>query len=277
MNIEEKDTDTEEIPEDTEIDTDDGADDELELDENGDIVIPDDGEEEEGEEPEEEEEDTEDGEDEGEGDDEEPEDGDEEEKPDTAAELEELKARLAKYEKHGRAALRKLGVKDEKADLIDALDTLAAESEGKTLDEYRKEQKDAEETEEAKALIKRTAFENLKKADLAALHAAYPETAEIDDVEKMENFKRFAELRDAGLSVKEAYAAANPDGIRKSASDAGKKSAFAGTKSHLKSNVPKGAKGEGVTMSPAEMNRWREMFPDKSKKEIMSLYKRANS
>ena len=126
--------------------------------------------------------------------------------------------------------------------------------------------------------MRRQAYENMKKADLSELHAAYPETAELDDVEKMENFRRFAELRDAGLSVKEAYAAANPEAMRRSAAEAGKKKSLAGTKAHMGSVVPRAAKGESTNMPPSEMKRWREeLFPGKSKKEIIDLWKRANS
>jgi hypothetical protein len=265
---------------------------EFEFDENGDIIIPEDTPDEEGEEnAEDREENTDEAEEDGEEGEENAEEGEEnaeegEEAEDTAPDTEkaELAAKLAEAEKlissmkkNGKAALAKLGVKDAE-DFMTALETLAAEAEGKSLDDYRRERREAEDTENARELARKSAYEEMKKADLAALHAAYPETAELTDVENMPNFKRFGELRDAGLSPTEAYAAANPDAIRRSGAEAGKKTKLAGTKTHLKSNVPKGAKGtSGPEMTPADLDYWRDMFPDKTDKEIKSLFKRANS
>ena len=270
MNENEKETEEIELPE--EDDGNEDADDfELTYDEDGNIIIPEDEEEE----PEE----DEDAEGEEKPEDDVPEEdvhAEDEEKPEQDEQEEAKKAEDLRRENRMKAALKKLGLKGDFADAVDGLETLAAEAEGKTLEDYRKEMREHEEAEQAKAYVRRQAYENMKKADLAALHAAYPDTAELDDIEKMENFKRFGELRDAGLSVKEAYAAANPEAIRKSAAEAEKKNSLKGTKAHMGSVVPKGAKGESTSMSPKEMKEWREMFPGKTKKEIMSLYKRAN-
>lgn len=202
--------------------------------------------------------------------------GDDEKTNDFAAENEQLKKKLERIERNGLAALKKLGVKNAE-DLIDGIETLAAEAEGKTLDEYRKDLKEIQEGEDAKAYMRRAAYENMKKADLSELHRIYPETSVIDDIEKIDNFKKFGEFRDKGLTVEEAYAAANPSAMRKKAAEAGRKSALAGTKSHMNSVVPKGVKGDSVSISPSEMSRWQEMFPGKTKKEILDLYKRANA
>ena len=216
MDFEKQDEELLELPEEEETSEDNG-DTDFELDDDGNIIIPDD---EEGDEDDADgAEDTSDDADEDEGEDEDADEGtddkdgddgaedaheDKHDEPDTAAENAELRRRLESNEKRIKAALKKLGVKADGDDVIDGIETLAAESEGKTLDEYRKDMREKEENEQARAFLRKTAFENLKKADLAALHAAYPETAELDDVEKMPNFKRFAELRDLGISVKEA-------------------------------------------------------------------------
>lgn len=282
--IEEKDEEEAELPEEESTEESESDDGELAYDDDGNVIIPEDeeheAETEEGtEEPEEETEDEE----EPEADAEEGAEGAEDtDTPDAESEkdakIAELEAKLARLTKNGKDALRKLGFEGDSENLIDGLETLAAETEGKTLEEYRRERKEAQETEEAKAFVRRQAYENMKKADLSELHAAYPETAELDDVEKMENFRRFAELRDKGLSAKEAYAAANPEAMRKSAADAGKKKSLAGTKAHMGSVVPKAAKGESTNMPPSEMKRWREeYFPGRSKKEIIDLWKRANN
>lgn len=282
--IEEKDEEEAELPEEESAEESESDDGELTYDDDGNVIIPEDEEPEDGEEPQEGDEEAEEEPDTEDGDEEEAaeEESKGEDAPDTESEkdakIAELEAKLARITKNGKEALRKLGFEGDSENLIDGLETLAAETEGKTLEEYRRERKEAQETEEAKAFVRRQAYENMKKADLSELHAAYPETAELDDVEKMENFRRFAELRDAGLSVKEAYAAANPEAMRKSAADAGKKKSLAGTKAHMGSVVPRAAKGESTNMPPSEMKRWREeLFPGKSKKEIIDLWKRANS
>lgn len=281
--IEEKDEEEAELPEEESAEESESDDGELTYDDDGNVIIPEDEEHEEGEEPQEGDEEAEEEPDTEDGDEEEAEEeGEGEDAPDAESEkdakIAELEAKLARITKNGKEALRKLGFEGDSENLIDGLETLAAETEGKTLEEYRRERKEAQETEEAKAFVRRQAYENMKKADLSELHAAYPETAELDDVEKMENFRRFAELRDKGLSAKEAYAAANPEAVRKSATEAGKKNSLKGTKAHIGSVVPKGATGESTTMPPSEMKRWREeLFPGKSKKEIIDLWKRANS
>lgn len=254
---------------------------EFELDEDGNIIIPEeaeeepeDGDEEAEEDPDEEAEEAEEAEEEPEKKDDAPDAPPEPDEKDRR--IAELEAKLEKISKNGKAALRKLGI-DGDEEILDGIERLAAESEGKNLEDYRKERKEAEENEQAKAFVRKQAYENLKKADLAALHAAYPDTADLDDIEKMENFRRFGELRDKGLSVKEAYAAANPEAVRQSAAEAAKKNSLKGTKAHIGSVVPKGANGDSADMSPKQMKEWREMFPDKTKKEIISLFKRANS
>lgn len=271
--LDENEDELEDAPEENgENDENDEGDAEFELDEDGNIIIPDD----------EEAKETDDSDDDDDSDDSDKEEDEEKqpeekgkEEPDLAGENAELKSRLENNAKRIKAALKKLGIDTEADDVIDGIETLAAEADGKTLEEYRKERRDTEEAEEAKAFLKKQAFENLKKADLAELHATYPETAELDDVEKMENFRRFAELRDKGLSAKEAYAAANPEAMRKSAAERGKR--LAGTKAHIKSAAPKGVAGESTDMPPREIARWREMFPGYTDKQIKELFKRANS
>lgn len=105
--------------------------------------------------------------------------------------------------------------------------------------------------------------------DTQTLHEAFPETRRFSSPEEMPVYERYAALRSMGLSVKEAYAAANCENMRYGASG------LEGTKSHLRSNVPKGASSGKVSMSRSELAQWRDLFPGKSDREIADLYRRA--
>jgi hypothetical protein len=93
-----------------------------------------------------------------------------------------------------------------------------------------------------------------------------------DTLSAMPCFGRYSELREKGLSVKEAYAAANCDAVIRAAHSA--EIGLSGTKSHLRSNVPKRASSVTVTMSRTELAEWRSLFPGKSDKDIAELYRR---
>lgn len=276
---EELDTEPEEDTADVEEDaTDDGdGDDEFEYDEDGNIIIPDVVE------------DDEEGEGDGDTVDEEGEtdesDGSEESEetekvaePDNAqdekdARIAQLEAELDKFRAQGRETLSKLGVKSD--DVMEGLVSLAAEADGLTPQEYLQKKTSAERDAQARALLQQQEFEKLAAADLAELHAAYPETKQYTHIRNLPDDikKKFGRFRDAGLSAKEAYAAANPDGIRTNVAAAVKKQSLHESKSHLRTTVPKGSKDDGIVMPKSELARWRDIFPDKSDKEIIALYK----
>ena len=277
----ELDTELEEDTADVEEDaTDDGdEDDEFEYDEDGNIIIPDVVfDDEEGEE------DDEDAADE-EGEPEDPEESEDSEgdkevaeptdaKPDEKdARITQLEAKLSKLEAQGKETLSKLGVKSK--DVMEGLVSLAAEADGTTAQEYLQKKATEERDALARSLLQQQEFEKIARADLAELHAAYPETKQYTDIRKLPKdiLKKFGRFRDAGLSAKEAYAAANPDGIRTNVATAVKKKSLHESKSHLHTTVPKGSKDNSIVMPKSELNRWRDIFPDKSDKEIMSLYK----
>lgn len=276
----ELDTDLEEDSADVEDDaTDDGdEDDEFEYDEDGNIIIPDVVDDEEGEE------DNEDAaEEEGETDD--PKESEDSEGAEEVAEphdeqpdekdtrIAQLEARLKKLESQGKETLSKLGVKSD--DVMEGLVSLAAEADGTTPQEYLKKKASEERDAQARALLQQQEFEKIATADLAELHAAYPETKQYTDIRKLPTdiLKKFGRFRDAGLSAKEAYAAANPDGIRNNVATAVKKKSLHESKSHLRTTVPKGSKDNSIVMPKSELARWRDLFPEKSDKEIVSLYK----
>lgn len=204
-----------------------------------------------------------------------------EEEPEEDAKDKEIKSlterlkSLEKIEAQAKDTLAKLGIDDK--DALNGLVKLAAETDDKTPEEYLKDKRNADMLEAAKALLKKQEFEALKKADLDALKPHCPELAGIEDLEKMENFKEFAKFRDLGLTPLQAYSAANPEVIRKSAAAAGKRTAINGSKSHLHSNVPKSSGNGGIKISKEELAMLRSALgEEKSDKEIIEIYKKIN-
>lgn len=260
---------------------DEGAEEELDLDEDGNIMIPDEEEEAEEEpedEPEEEEEPEEDAEEEPSGE-EDAEDhaaeppAEDPEKATLRAEKDEATRKYDALLAQARETLKKLGHNAD--DPLAALVQIAAESEGKSTEEYLREKAEKQSAEEAQAFMRRTQFQAKKAADLAAVHAAYPDTRGYDDVDKLPNAAEFKRLRDLGLSPKQAYIAANPDGVRESVAAATKQQSLNDTKNHMKPAVSKGAKDNSIRLSKSEMAMYRDMFPEKSDKEILALYREA--
>lgn len=229
------------------------SEDEFEYDENGDIIIPDGIEEES----------TSDGGEEVAG----AADARDEENVRLREELEELRFRT-------KDALKKLGVDTE--DVLDGLAEIASESADVSKEEYKAQlSKEIKEKREAEA--KRIAdFETLAAKDLAELQQIFPDTKTYKHVFDMpeEVYKKFAQYRNMGLPAKDAYAAANVDGIRKSTAEVAKRKAMNDNKAHLRASNPKSAKGSGIRIPAKEMEMWRGMFPDKSDKEIAALYKK---
>lgn len=264
-------------------DTDDNEDvdaekDEFEYDEDGNIIIPDvideDADEDENIDVDLEQDETDDAEsDENEGSDEDS--GTEEvvepatdEKDKRIADLEkELKA----LKSQGKDTLSKLGVKD--GDLLEGLEKLAAEADDVSVEDYRKSKSEKEKLTEAQQLLQRAEFEKKAAADLAELQKYYPETKSLNSIVQIENLAEFGRLRDLGLTPKQAYAAANPDGVKTHVAEAVKQQSLNDTKKHLQSAVPKGSKDTSITMTKKELSEWRDMFPKLSDKEIAALYK----
>ena len=190
-------------------------------------------------------------------------------------ELRNLRTRLADLEAQGRDTLRRLGVDTE--DVMKGLARVAAESADLPQEEYDA-QRQAARVAEREAEAKRVAdFEELAARDLAELQSFYPETKSYKHVRDMPAavLQKFAANRNLGLTAKEAYAAANPEGIRSSAASIAKKQAMNESKAHLRPSVPKkGSSHESIRMTRAEYKMWKELFPDKNDKEIVALYRK---
>ena len=189
-------------------------------------------------------------------------------------ELQRLREELDDLRSQSKDTLKKLGIETE--DVMDGLASLAAESADETKEEYLAKRATAR-TAEREAQAKRVAeFEELAAKDLAELQQIYPETKGYKHVRDMpeEVLEKFARNRNLGLPAKEAYAAANIDGIRSGAVQAGHRRAMNDSKAHLQASTPKSAKGSGIHIPAKEMEMWRGMFPYKSDKEIAALYKK---
>ena len=275
------DVDVEDISEDPDIDTnaDEDAELDFEYDENGDIIIPEeDDDADTKDEPDEEEADADEEQDE-------TSEGDAEEAPaaqevvepastqqdDKDREIAALRRQYSALESQTKDTLAKLGVED--GDIMAGLVKLAAEADEITPEEYLRRKAERDRNAEAVRTLQAIEFEKKMKADLAEVHAAFPETKAYDSVTKFPNFAKFGQFRDKGLSPKEAYIAANPDAVRASVATATKRQSLNETKSHLKPVVSKQSKDNSTTITKKEMAEYRELFPNLSVKEIMSLYR----
>lgn len=259
------------------VDTDeagkDDADDEFEYDDEGNIIIPD--------VIEDEEQAEEDGEDDADSDDDTDDEdkGEEQSEPEAKPEgkdekdarYEALKKEYDALKAQSADTLAKLGVKSE--NVLEGLEKVAAESEDLSLEDYRKKKAESQRNDEARRLYQQVEFEKKMKADLEEIQREYPETRSLKSLTEIENLAKFGRFRDLGLSAKEAYAAANADGVRKSVAAATKQQSLNGMKAHLKSAVPAGSKDDGIAISQRELAEWRDLFPDLSDKEIRQLYK----
>ncbi len=252
------------------VDVDADADDDFEYDENGDIIIPDDEDEENTGDEQDEDSDSDDEADEQPEEDVEPAFTETEDKD---RQIAELRRELEELRSQGKDTLAKLGVEDE--DVMNGLVRLAAEADDKTPEEYLRQRNEKTRADEAMKALQRLEFEKLMKEDLAQIHAAFPETRKYDSVTKLPNFQRFGQLRDAKLSPKEAYIASHPDEVMQGVANATKKSNLSDTKKHLSPAVSKSSHDRSTMITKAEIAQYREIFPNMSDKEIVSLYRQA--
>ena len=138
-------------------------------------------------------------------------------------------------------------------------------TDGVPAEEISAEEIPAEEISEGAPVAEPVDYEAMAREDLAAIKALSPELSGVNHLSELPFAHRFAELRELGLSVKEALFATLPTLPTKS------------TKEHLRSSVPR-AKGsyEGA-LSPEEMRAAKELFYGLSEKEIHSLYARVSA
>lgn len=256
-------------------------DDEFEYDDDGNIIIPDviedEDQDEDGDDDAADTDDDTDDEDEGDdgSDDEDKEPKEPEAKPEGKdekdAQIESLKKELDALKAQSADTLAKLGVKSD--NVLEGLEKVAAESDDMSLDDYRKKKAESQREDAARKLYQQAEFEKKMQSDFAEIQREFPETRGLKSLREIENLAKFGRFRDLGLSPKEAYAAANPDSVRKSVAAATKQQSLNETKAHLKSAVPAGSKDDGIAISKKELKEWRDLFPNLSDKEISRLYK----
>lgn len=152
------------------------------------------------------------------------------------------------------------------------LRSLTAEALGITPEEYAKR---VEAEKAAKA-----SWEAQMQRDIEAIHEAFPATKKYKSLKDLPNKEEFAALMDdktKNLTAVQAFAASHTDIVKAHSKAPGRSSDLKGTKDHMKSSVPKGAKDTSTYISKGEMAEYREMFPNLSDKEIKRLYKTANN
>ncbi len=185
-------------------------------------------------------------------------------------------AKHIKFEKQVKDTLEKLGIKVE-GDVGEALDRVAAETEGKSLEEYRREKDEKTELENARQVAAQQRFEQLAASDLAELKKSFPDLLQVDNIRKCfktaEDFAQFGKLRDSGVAPKAAYMAINGEQVRTAQAQAAQKKVASDGKRHITSAAPKKASDNNVVMSKEEMREWRDTFPELSDAEIRKLYK----
>lgn len=189
-------------------------------------------------------------------------------------ENERLRERLSLLESQTRDTLKKLGVDDE--DVLNGLAQLAADAEDVPVEEYLKKREDELKAAKEEARVQNERYEAMARADLAELQAAFPELKSYTTLADMPKdvLAKFAHFREnLGLSAKEAYSAANPDGVRAAAASAVKAQAKNDGKSHLRSSVPKGANVGSRTIPKKELESWMEDL-GVSKEEAIRLYRK---
>ena len=181
-----------------------------------------------------------------------------------------------RLEKQVKDTLEKLGIKVD-GDVTEVLDRVAAETEGKTLEEYRKEKSEKAELETAKQSLARQRFEQLAASDLAELKKSFPDLLQVDNIrnafKSMEDFVQFGKLRDSGVAPKTAYMAVNGEQVRTAQAQAAQKKVAGDGKRHITSVAPKKASDNNVVMPKETLKEWRDNFPELTDAEIRKLYK----
>ncbi len=117
------------------------------------------------------------------------------------------------------------------------------------------------------------AFANMAAADLAEIKKAYPNTENITNIQDIPNFLEWVRLRDSGVSAVDAYLVVNKKEILNSENKVASKKAMNASKQHLQSSMGKKVAETKITMDKATLEEWRDIFPNKSDKEIFTLYK----
>ncbi len=107
-------------------------------------------------------------------------------------------------------------------------------------------------------------YAQLEKDDIAALRGEFTEVIYMKSLSELKNPERYGELRDMGLSPKEAYLAS---GGKRQKQD---------NRTHLHSAVPRSASGQR-SMPEEDLRAAKNIFDGMSDGEIIRLYRKVNS
>ena len=113
-----------------------------------------------------------------------------------------------------------------------------------------------------------TDFAALAQADLAEIKRLFPAYGGLTHLTQIDNPTRFAALRDAGLSVEEAFLATNARRALAPRAD---------NRAHLRPVSGVSRAGAGIALPAGEMERLRELFPDLTDEGVQALYRRARA
>ena len=111
-------------------------------------------------------------------------------------------------------------------------------------------------------------YEALAAADLEEIKQKFPAMRRLSHLCEIENAERYGQLRDAGLSVEEAFLATNYARLSRRAGD---------NRAHLAGSMPRSAAAPVGRMSYGELIAARELFDGLSDREIEALWKRTHS
>ena len=119
--------------------------------------------------------------------------------------------------------------------------------------------------EEPEAPAEERDYARQAEEDLEEIKRLDPAYRSLSHLSQLPSARRFAALRDLGLSVAEALAASNPRFPRENG------------KAHLRPSMDRGAASPRGALSGEEMRRAKELFSDLSDGEIQRLYRRVKS
>lgn len=106
-------------------------------------------------------------------------------------------------------------------------------------------------------------YSRLAEEDILAIRESFAEAREYKSIAELDDPKRFCELRDMGLSVREAYLAT-------------RRPPHYDNRAHLIGAAPKSAGGPVSSMTSRELESARDLFGGLSDSEIQSLYRRVS-
>ena len=159
----------------------------------------------------------------------------------------------------------------ENASIAESAPEKAEESAGsESLEETASEALDEAAEENEDPLIEEAEdsvdYAALAAEDLAELKAQFPALKELPSLAALPNPVRYAELRDMGLSPKEAYLATGGTARRRS-----------DNRAHLLSAVPRASALATNLPSGAEMAEARRLFSNLTDAQICKLYKKVTN